>query len=531
MNKTGAVATLGVLGMLAAACGSSPSASGGKPGGAPAENATFTFAISADPGSLDPAMAVDGATRATVNVAYDTLVSITPDGKTVSNLAEKWDVKPTEVTFTLRKGITCSDGSPLTASEVAANFTQITDPASKSPLRGVLVPPDMKAEGDDAAGTVTLSMPKAYSFILENARDVFIVCGKGMKDRSILAKQTSGTGPYVLSDMVAGDTYNFTRREGYTWGPGGATNSEPGQPAKIVARVVTNEQTAANMLLSGQLNLGMFSGTDRARLEAHPSISKRVIPFVNADVIFHQAKGRVGADPAVRKALLQGLNLDELAQVSSSKTGQPAKVMPMQPTPCAGDNVAGNRPAFDAAAADAALTAAGWKPGPDGIRVKDGKRLTLDFIYTNSLGPGAQAAAEYVADAWKKVGVETKLNGLTAAKLWDTLDRTGTWDVVWNTIGVALPSQLVGFYSGPSAPKGANFSKVDNKEYTDLTNQAMKLTGAPACELWNKAEAALIKNADVTPVVELTMLVASKDATADLFGTLVMSHSIRMTKK
>ncbi|SDG79420.1 peptide/nickel transport system substrate-binding protein [Sinosporangium album] len=524
MNKTGAVATLGVLGLLAAACGSS--AGGG--GGAAGESATFTYAISGDPGSLDPAMAVNGATRATVNMAYDTLVNATPEGKTVSGLAEKWEVEPEAVTFTLRKDITCSDGTKLTASDVAANYNHIADPASKSPLYGVLVPTGMKAKADAAAGTVTLTMPKPYSFILENARDVFIVCGTGMKDRSILAKQTSGTGPYVLSEMMAGDSYTFTRREGYAWGANGATNKEPGQPAKVVVKVVPNEQTAANMLMSGSLNLGQFSGTDRARLEAGPAISKYVSPFVNSDLVFNQADGRLTKDFALRKALVQALNLDELAKVGSSNTGNIPTTLVMKPSPCTGDTVAGNRPAFDAAAADAALTAAGWKPGPDGIRVKDGKKLTMTYVYSNALGPGAQSAAEYIADAWKKVGVETKLNGYTATKYLEVVDTTGDWDVAWSTIGLALPSQFTGFYAGPPAPKGANFARIDNKEYVELTEKAMRLTGEPACALWNQAESSLIKNLDVLPVVEATMLIASKDATARMFGTLVMTSTIRM---
>ncbi|MFD2352745.1 hypothetical protein ACFSTC_30840 [Nonomuraea ferruginea] len=36
------------------------------------------------------------------------------DGGIVPGLAEKWDVKPDAVTFTLRKDVTCSDGSPVT---------------------------------------------------------------------------------------------------------------------------------------------------------------------------------------------------------------------------------------------------------------------------------------------------------------------------------------------------------------------------------------------------------------------------------
>ncbi|GII90422.1 ABC transporter substrate-binding protein [Sinosporangium siamense] len=527
MNKSGAIAAVGVLGLLATACGSS---TGGGTGGAPAENATFTYGIAGDPGALDPAMAISGITNAALSVAYDYLVNRNADGKIVSGLAEKWDVKPTEVTFTLRKDITCSDGTKVTPSDVAANYTHLLDPATKSPLVGILVPPEMKAKADDAAGTVTLSTPQPFSFILETTANVFIACGQGLKDRSILARQTSGTGPYVLSDMMAGDSYTYTKREGYTWGPGGVTNNEAGMPAKVVVKVVPNEQTAANLLMSGGLTLGMFGGTDRARLEASPAITKRDIPFGNSDLLFNQAKGRPFAGLAVRRAVAQALNLDELAKVASSGKGRPPTSLVMKPGPCTGDTVAGNRPAFDAAAAGAALTEAGWQPGPDGIRVKDGQKLTLTYLYTPSMGPGAQAAAEYIAGEWKKAGVEVKLASATVGKMNETMGSGGDWDVAWVSVGVPLPSQLMGFYSGPAAPKGSNFGGVDNKEYVRLSEDAMKLTGEPACELWNKAESALVKNLDVLPVVENTMLVAGKNATAGNLGYMILPTTIRMTK-
>ncbi|MGV9778908.1 ABC transporter substrate-binding protein [Streptosporangium sp. NPDC003464] len=526
MRNTGAAAVLGALGLFATACGGAAD----PPSGGPAVGGTFTFAISADPGVLDPAMGVLSVTNAVLSLAYDTLVQITPDGKIVSGLAEKWDVKPDSVTFTLRKDVTCSDGSKLTPADVAANVDHITDPATKSPVNGVLVPTGMKAEADDAAGTVTLSTPKPFSFILESSTQLFVVCGKGVKDRSVVARATSGSGPYTLTEAVPSDHYTFQVRKDYVWGPDGATTKEPGLPAKIVMKVVPNEQTAANLLISGGLNGAAVLGADRARLEATPGITKIIKGMGNGQFFYHQGDDRPGKDPAVRKALTQAVNLKELAGIATGGTGRPATGLVMDPRPCQGDTVTGHVPAFDEAAAAAALDAAGWKTGADGIRAKDGRKLTLRLVYATTKGTGVEAAAEYLSAAWKKAGADVTLNGIIDAKLSETLNATQDWDVIWLPIGAPFPSQLVGFLSGPAAPKGANFAHLANTRYEKAVAEAVLKPGEEGCKLWREAESALFDNADLVPVVENTMMIAAKNAKFDVIGNMFLPLSVRMTE-
>ncbi|QFY08876.1 ABC transporter substrate-binding protein [Nonomuraea phyllanthi] len=514
-------AALTALALLAAACGGATNeqAAGG---------GTFTYAISADPGVLDPAMGVLSVTNTVLSFAYDTLVATGADGKLVPALAEKWTVEPDNVTFTLRKNVTCSDGSPLTPSDVAENVNHIADPATKSPIYGVLLPTGMKAEADDAAGTVTLSMPEPFSFILETTRDLFIVCGKGAKDRSLLAHATSGSGPYQLTEAAPSDHYTFKVRRDYTWGPEGSTAKD--LPETVVLKVVPNEQTAANLLVAGSLNGGSFVGPDRSRLEADPRIVKQAIPQGNGQFFYHQGDDRPAHDPAVRKALTQAVDLKELAGIASSGTGKPPTGLVLDPAPCPGDTITGHVPAYDAAAAAAALDAAGWRKGADGVRVKDGERLTLRLLYATTRGAGVQAAAEYLAKAWHEAGAEVKLNGQIDTKLSESLTATQDWDVAWVPITVTLPTQLVGFLSGPAAPKGANFAHLDNKRYESLVAKAGKLPSEQGCPLWLQAESALFEDADLVPVVANTVLQAGKGATYELRGGLFAPTTIRLTE-
>jgi peptide/nickel transport system substrate-binding protein len=531
MRKPSAPAILGALALLLSACSSSGGGGGDQQGTPVVSGGNFTMALSGDPGALDPATATAGATNLALSFAYDTLVYQDKDGNIVPGLADKWTQTPTSVTFTLHKGATCSDGSKVTPTVVADSMNYDSDPKNKSPLLGVLIPSGMTAKADDAAGTVTLQTTDPSPFLLQSMIAVFVVCGKGLTDRSYLAHHTSGSGPFVLTQAVPDDHYTFTVRKGYDWGPNGASTATKGIPSTVTLKVITSESTAANLLLSGDLNAAQFGGPDRSRIEAQPDVIKQELPGGVEDIFANQSTGLPGADPQVRKALIQALDLDQLAKIASSNTGQKATgLIGLSPDPCKDDSVTGHLPSTDVNAANAALDADGWKLGSDGIRAKDGKKLSLSLVYLTSEGQGIEAGAEYMAAQWKQIGVDTKLEGQSDTKFGQTLFSTGDWDTTLVGIGLSLPTQLVGYVSGDPPPNGSNFSNIDNADYVSLSTQASKTLGAAGCKLWANAESALFDNTDVVPVFEGTQLLASRNAAIFVPGGLAQPTSIRMYK-
>jgi peptide/nickel transport system substrate-binding protein len=441
-------------------------------------------------------------------------------------------VEPSAVTFTLRKNSTCSDGSPVTPTTVARSINHVADPKTKSPLLGVLIPAGVQAKADDTAGTVTLRTPDPSPFLLHSTVAIFIVCGKGLTDPKSLAKSTSGSGPFELVESVPNDHYTLRVRQSYTWGPNGSSTAAKGVPETVVLKVVSEESTAANLLLGGQVNAASFTGPDRTRVANAPGIRGYPLPAGNGEFFYNQHAGRPGADLAVRKALTQALNLDELAKVSAQGTGVKTTGMTtLSPRPCRVDSVTGHRPSFDLEAAKSGLDAAGWTVGTGGIRAKDGKKLALRLVYNTDYGAGSRAGAEYQADAWRKIGVSVDLKGMASGAWSDALFKTGDWDVSTVPIGVSLPSQLVGYLSGSPPPDGSNFASIRNASYQRLSSKA---AGVPidqdGCKLWAQAESALFDNFDVVPVVELAQLLATKNAEVFMPGGLAQPTLIRMTK-
>lgn len=533
MRTRRSILVLACAGTLVAGCGGSGSGDAGtqQRSGPVVAGGTFDYAIPGDPGDLDPVRTVTDNAYRIFTFAYDSLLDSTPDGRVVSNLAQRWEITPTVARFTLRRDVTCSDGSAVTATTVAQNLNDLKDPSMQSPRLPITMSTgDYTVAADDARATVTIRFRAPVSFLAYTIQALPIVCGEGLRDRSVLARGTSGTGPYVLREAVPGDHYTLTRRDGYRWGPDGATNAEPGQPEKVVIRVVPNPTTIANLLLTGELSGARVNTADAERLQRRGLAEQKHASGLT-QMLFNQARGRPAADPAVRRALTMAVDRDQLAKIVSGPDGRVGQsVVPEASTPCPVPGVNAAIPAFDAAAAAAALDDAGWVKGSGGVREKDGKRLQLTVLSNSDFGPAFVSATELVAKAWRELGADVRITGGNAQVTTQAL-ASGNWDVdPLLGISVAVPSQFVPLASGPAPPQGINYGAIDNPQYLALVGRAVVTPDqAAACRSWNAAEDALFEAADVVPMVALyERWWAAKTATFETMPFDIVPTSIRM---
>lgn len=499
-SRTPLIALLGVAALALTSCAASaPPEGGDTPDGVLADGKTFTAAVATDPGTLDPFTTVIGTARQIDRYLYGRLVEVQNDGTILSGLASEWEAGTEQATFTLRDDITCQDGSPLTASAVAANISFIGEPANGSPLAGVQVQPGTTATGDDASGIVTVTSGRPDAFLVENVGSISIVCGNVVDDADARAAGEGATGMFTLTEVVPNSQYTLTRRDDFTWGPGDWDPKQPGIPDTVVYRVIPNETTAANLVLSGEVNTALVIGPDRQRLQ-DAGLFVSELPLAAGQLFFNQADGHPGSDQAVREALTEALDLAQLRQVLTSGQGTAAKsLVTIAPNPCQADVVGDLLPAFDEKKAAAGLDAAGWKAGSDGIREKDGTAMTITLLTPTTLGDGGSAAAELMQASWKKLGVDVTIKTVDAPTLSETLFASGDWDVSAAPLGVSLPSMLVPFYSGPTPPDGTNFASVADDAYTAAVTAASSKPGAEGCADWGDAEKALYTSVSVVP--------------------------------
>lgn len=513
------------------ACGSSDSG-GGTASADVATDGTFTFSVADDPGALNPML---GSRTVAVNLfrfLYDPLVHADETGKIVSGLASDWQVDGGTVTFTIKQGVTCSDGTPVTAATVASMFENVKNPANASTLIGIALPNNkFTVQADEAANKLTLTLESPYQFILPALEFLPIPCGAGAANPASLASTASGSGPYTLTEAVPNDHYTLTRRDGYTWGPGGAETATAGVPKTIVMRIVANETTAANLLTTNELNAAAISGPDRERLTASGMTAKQYNSG-GAMMLFNEGESRITSDPAVRKAIAMAIDRPQLASVVTRGLGKEPShsVAPATPQSCDDSAAAGSIPTTNVDEAKKLLDGAGWAAGSDGIRAKDGKQLDLNAPYLSTYA-GNQPAAELMAQQLQAVGIKLTLTPVTQGTLSTTLFSTGDYDV-WPTLALSIPFQsgVFGLLGGPFPPNGTNAGHVANKTFTDTATQANQTTGQEGCDLWIKAEQSLFENVDAIPIAPvITNWVTNKSSFSTMQGRIIPT-SIRVTK-
>lgn len=532
------IAALLAIGLLTAGCGGhTEQQSSGPPSKAQyAVDGSFSTVINQDAGNLHPLITNQVATQIVDSYLYDSLLFFEPKtGKPKPYLAEKWSETPTSAQFTLRKDVTCSDGSKFTAKTAADNINWIVDPKNRSPLRDSIIPADAKATADTSTNTVTVTVPEPKSFLLFDVGAQQMACQDAITHPAKYKTAAAGTGLFTITEVVPNDHYTLTRRDGYVWGPDQRTTSTtPGVPKTVTIKVIKNPSTTTNLLLSGQLNMAGVDGPDLARMNKLSSLSG---PSMSGELSFNQFKGRPTADLAVRTALVQAVDWDAWTKVHTADQGSRAKSLSvLTPSPCQYDSVAGNLPAHDPAAAASALDKAGWVKAPDGTRSKDGKQLALTLVFKNT-SDSTSASAELLQKAWQQLGIKITLKGGDANFVQNETisakDPSG-WDVTPGlTLQSNLPNIFVPYVTGDGAPQGTNYSSIDNADYAATAAKADRLAGDQACATWAKADASLIKNLDLVPVSVTPTKIFFNGATSiyDPITAMIPGPAVRVVSK
>ncbi|MDQ1007811.1 peptide/nickel transport system substrate-binding protein [Streptomyces sp. V4I23] len=422
---------------------------------------------------------------------YDTLVGLDDGGKIVPRLAEKWEQSATGATFTLKKGVTCSDGKPLTASQVAASLKRYQTTSAGTAL--TFGPGNTGSKttitGDDKAGTVTVELGTPWGELLPGLSSTAtgIVCAPGLRSDGLGAGAVpgAGTGAYEMTKTARGSSYELTLRKGFDAWPRYAS-MPPGAPAGTLRiSVVKDESTLANQLQTGALDVAPFTGPDAARF-ANGDHSVRAAPLIRNFVAFNQRAGHPGADAEIRKAVAQALDPKAFNQVFGGAGQEMTSYVDAQAACVSTDTSL--LTTTDAVAAEKILK---------GVRIK--------LVGSNAVGQGA--GNTYVQEALRAAGAEVKLTNADNAS-WATqvLGNEGDWDVtVFPLISGRLANGGV-YFVGESPAKGRNFGAVDNKKF--LAGYAAATTTVDQnakCAAWQQAQDALLKRNDVVPLATVNV--------------------------
>jgi peptide/nickel transport system substrate-binding protein len=338
-----------------------------------------------------------------------------------------------ETTFKLRQDAKFSDGTAFTADDVVFSWkmsinplwsasagndleSRYSDVVAKDPHTVIF---KMMSENQaKAAGQTSQKGPIVHPFYLYGLPDVFIYPSKRMGPlvdfdpqnspklanllTSVYSRQPIGTGPYTLDAWDAGVQMTFKARSDYFRG-------KPAIDTIIARGFEASKETLISQLQAGDLQtIGTetLDVSDVDSINAIPGVKAYVKAGTTIEHIDLNTQSPILSDKTVRKAMFYAIDRDDLVARTLSGQSSPADslVPPISPL----FNPDTPKYAHNADQARALLDADGWTVGSDGIRVKNGQRLSLKYQSTGSAL--RKKVMPLVKDQLAAVGIEVNID-------------------------------------------------------------------------------------------------------------------------
>jgi peptide/nickel transport system substrate-binding protein len=455
----------------------------------------------------------------TMTALYDRLLAPGPKGKLYPYLASSWTASPSfnTITFTLKRGVTCTDGTALNAGDVANSFKRLfVSPSVQFALTGS---PSVSA--NNKKGTVT------FRFVQPNPDNIYgfaspfagVICPAGLANPSQLQTTPSGTGAYMLTSAVHNGSVVLTRNPKWTWGPHGLTWKN--LPQTLTEQVIPDDTTTANELITGALDSGQVVGADVPRLRADRSLteiatsSPKLIPMV-----MNQSPGHVTADPQVRRAIMTAFDPRAWAHAAFPGSGIALGTsLFAKSSPCYDPATAKLVPKYSLAAAKQILLADGYSDD-NGTLMKNGSPLSITVLGAPShWGAGTQ----YVASQLSSLGMKVTLEDLTFSAYGGAYIG-GRFDISFTTTSAPnpAPSTFMSIVSGatPESGGGTNYARVIDPVLAADVTAATSAVGPNRCKAWNKVQERALTNYDWLPLATPTVyFFAQKGITVDFISS------------
>lgn len=389
--------------------------------GGPVRGGTLQFALIDYQRSPDPQWGTNYAESLIGNNITDKLTWQDPKtGEITPWLAQSWEYNKdlTDFTFHLRKDVTFSDGSPFDAEVVKANFDQYVHGDQKlgiNPNGAALLSGYIETRTPDPYTAVVRFKKPLASFLqassfTANAQPGFLSLSTlrlSAKERND-PKKVIGTGPFVYESWEPQVKTVLVRRKGYTWSPPALKHPGEAYLDKVVFNTIPEASVRTGSLASGAIDATLDVGTtdekslaDQGFTIIHRAVSGTAILFNFNSQLFPTN------DIAVRKAIQLGWDREAIKKTVLTDSYSIATSI-LGPSVSGYADYSGSVLKYDPEKAEQLLQEAGWSEGPDGIRVKDGKKLVVKLLGISNLVVN-KPAYESIQQDLKKIGIDLQL--------------------------------------------------------------------------------------------------------------------------
>lgn len=340
----------------------------------------------------------------------------------------------TQITWKLKEGLVWSDGTPVTSEDLRFTWEYCTAEGGGCAQAAKFDGVESVEIIDDLTVQVNFSEPKpnpynafmgAQSPVIQAAQ--FAEClGPRAPECTDANFYPIGTGPFTVTDFRPNDVITLTANENYRdpAKPAFATvNFKGGGDATAAGRAVmeTGEfDYAWNLQLAPDVIESMAAAGQGVPVSAFGTLVERIeVNQTNPSPSLPEGERATAAHPhpfltdqRVREALSKAIDRELLVEIGYGQAGRPTCNLVPAPAQYASPNT--DCFTQDIEGAKALLEAAGYMPGPDGVRVNaDGVRLSM--LYQTSTNAVRQDFQALIKEWWEEIGFEVELRNIDAS--------------------------------------------------------------------------------------------------------------------
>ncbi len=423
--------------------------------------------------------------------------------------------EPQVVTYTINPAATWDDGTPFTWTDIQAQWQALngTDPAFETATTtGYEDIASVERGADDRQAVVTFARTFAeWRSLFETIYQASTNTDPATFNDGWLQQVQVTAGPFVLESVdTTGQTITLARNPKW-WG-------DPAKLDRIIFRVV-ERAALADALANNEIDFyEIGSSVDLfSRSQGIQGVEVRQAPAPSYNhITFNGSEGAILADPALRRALVQGIDRQIIA------TALIGQIVP-DVTPLGNflytqgsANYEDHSLAFDPAAASAALDGLGWVSTGEGQpRAKDGTPLTLRYV-TTAGNPISEQISQLIQAQLAAIGVTVEFVPAASADLFDQYVTPGNFDIVgfgWSGTPFPVSSTRNIYSSGGDQ----NYGKISSPELDALYAQAFtELDDAARDALGNQIDQLIWETMPQLPLYQGTGAFAVRSTLANI---------------
>lgn len=463
--------------------------------------------------SLDPHKQPFAPHHRVIRSIADSLVVALPGHRFGPWLARSWERSPDGLsyTFRLRDDVRFHDGTRFDAAAVAFNLDRIKDPKNALMAASDLGPYERTVVVDELTARVELSRP--FAPLLANLSKTSLA----MVSPAAVAKYGAefpthpvGTGPFRFESLKPATEIVLVRNPDYAWPPEGAGHAGPAWLERLVFKNVPEEATRVAVLQNGQAGAAdLIPPQHLLGLRASPAYRVIAGELLNHNYsLYLNVQREPWNDERVRRAFRLSLDID--AAVKTVHLGTQARAWsPLSPSLLGYDPSLEGSWAPDPAAAARLLDELGWQVGEDGVRSKQGKRLSVVFMDMQGNREKRLDLLTVFRRQLRATGFDVRIDSQPGGSYQQKV-LAGEFDLLGGSLFAPDPDVLRRIHS-PALRGATSVSKVDDPELDRLLELgASSLDDAERKALYAQAQRRILEAVYSIPIYVLEYSIVAR---------------------